>query len=219
MKKCDKNKNINFNNNTTISNKKKNFFRNNYFRKTKSKKHLNNLNFLYEGNNEEVINVLLNNYPSIEKHRKAKFNKEINHVIKNMNKELNINNNNNNLFCYSQSNLITPYKILHKNLFNKFHNSTSNLYDENIYKFNIMANSKIIDINDILQKNINKFFNTEKFDDNKRSSSLENLKSVINSKSPKYISDCFCNKNIYKPGIKIYNYKSKKLREIYEDLV
>jgi hypothetical protein len=208
-------KNFSNNTNTNISNKKKILLRNNFFRRSKSKKDLNILN---NYNNNEIINVLLNRYPNIEKHRKMKFNSEIKHIIKNMNKESN-EKNKNNLFCCSQNNLITPYKILNKNIFNKFSGSSPHLNDENIYKFNIVANSKILDINDIQQNNINNFFNTEKYYNYKRSSSLENLKMVINNRSPKYISDCFCNNNIYNRGIKIYNYKSKKLREIYEELV
>ena len=142
-----------------------------------------------------------------------KFNQEIKHVIKDIKKELYVQNNK-LMYGYNQKNIMTPYKLKVKNHFN----TRPYLNDENIYKFNIMANSKILNINDIQQKNINRFFNTEKFEKSKRDSSIENLKLIINNKSPKYISDFYCNKNINKPGLKIYNYKSEKLHKIYETL-
>ena len=115
---------------------------------------------------------------------------------------------------YSQKNLMTPYKIILKNKFSS--NSGNNI--EDIYKFNIMARSKIMDIDDIKKKNIERFFKTDKYENNKRSTSLENLKMIINYKSPKYISDHFCNKNIRRSGVKINKYKSLKLHEIYDSL-
>ena len=111
---------------------------------------------------------------------------------------------------------MTPYKILNQKYYNGY--SVPYLNNEDVYKYNIMAKTKIINIDDIQQKNINNFFNTEKYENCRRSSSLENLKIVINHKMPKYISDCYCNKNISKQEIKIYKYKSRKLREIYDQL-
>ena len=206
-------KNLKEKKNLENKNKKKINLRNNFFRRTKSK---NDLKAFNTYNNNEFINVLLNHYPNIEKHRKLKFNHEIKCIVKDINKELNILNNNLTI-GYKQSNLITPYKILNKKKI-EFQSSKPYLNDENIYKFNIMAKSKILNINDIQQKNVNNFFNTEKFYNYKRSSSLENLNMVIKNKNPKFISDNFINSNICKPSIKIYNYKSPKLREIYEEL-
>lgn len=111
---------------------------------------------------------------------------------------------------------MTPYKIINQKYYNGY--SLQNLNNEDIYKYNIMAKSKIINIDDIQQKNVNKFFNTENYENYRRSSSLENLKIVINNKIPKYISDYYCNKKISKHDIKIYKYKSQKLREIYDQL-
>ena len=111
---------------------------------------------------------------------------------------------------------MTPYKILNQKYYNGY--STPYLNNEDIYKYNIMAKSKILNIDDIQQKNINNFFNTEKYEKYRRSSSLENLKIVINNKMPKYISDCYYNKKVSKHDIKINKYKSQKLREIYDQL-
>lgn len=210
IKLFQKNNNYNTKNKT---HKKKIILRNNNFRSTKSKNDLN----AFSVYNNEAINILLNHYPNIEKHRKIKFNQEIKHEVKSMNKEK--NQNNNLMFCYNQKKLVTPYKLLYKNQLNDFRYSIPYLNDENIYKYNIMAKSRILSINDIQKKNIDTFFNTEKFDNIKRSSSLESLRRIIHSSSPKYISDCFCNKSLYRPRMKIYNYKSKKLREIYDELV
>ena len=91
---------------------------------------------------------------------------------------------------------MTPYKIINQKYYNGY--SVPYLNDEDIYKYNIMAKSKILNIDDIQPKNVRNFFNTEKFEYYKRSSSLENLKIVINKKMPKYISDFYYNKNIKK---------------------
>ena len=188
-------------------NKKNILYRNNCFEKSKSRKNLNYYNL-----QTNTVNMLLNHYPNIEKHRKRKMNQEINHVISDIKKELN-DYNNKLMHCYNYKNIMTPFKITIKNRFS----SKPYIDDVNIYKYNIMANSKILNINDIQLKNINGFFHTEKCEKYKRSSSLENLRLVTN-KSPKYISDCYYNENIIKPRIKINKYKSVKLQEIYETL-
>ena len=195
-------------------NKKQFILRNNIFRRTKSKI---DLHVFSTYNNDEIINVLLNHYTNIEKHRKTKFSQEIKYIVKDINKELNMLNNKVTL-TQNQNNPMTPYKFLYKKKIG-FKSSTPYLNDENVYKFNIMAKSKILNINDIQQKNVNNFFNTEKLYSYKRSSSLQNLNTVIKNKSPKFISDNFINSNIYKPSFKIYNYKSPKLREIYDELI
>jgi hypothetical protein len=202
----------NFTEKNLDKNKKKVVIRNTFIRRSKSKPILNNFNAY---NNNDITNTLLNHYPNIEKHRKKKFRQEIKDIIKNITKELN-NQNNKLIYGYYKRNQMTPYKIINQKYYNGY--SVPYLNDEDIYKYNIMAKSKILNIDDIQPKNVRNFFNTEKFEYYKRSSSLENLKIVINKKMPKYISDFYYNKNIKKHGIKIYNYKSNKLREIYDEL-
>lgn len=193
-----------------FENRKKNInLKNNIIKKSRSKPILND--YITEKN--EVMNLLLNRYPNIEKHRKNKFNQEINYVIKDIKTELNTHNNK-LLHVYSHKNIMNPFKIIPKNNFNY-----STVYnDEDIYKFNIMAKSKILNINDIKQKNIQNFFNFGKIEKYKRSSSLENLNLIINNKLPKYISDYYYNNKFEKPSIKIVKYKSNKLHEIYDSL-
>lgn len=204
----------NFDNNTININK--NYINLNLkkstLKKSNSKPILNNFsNYIVD--NIDKINLLLNRFPNIEKHRKYNFNQELKHTIEDIKKEI-LKQNNKLIHTYSQKNLMTPYKIILKNKFNT--NSATN--NEDIYKFNIMAHSKIMDIDDIQKKNIDRFFNTEKYENNKRSTSLENLKMIINNKSPRYISDYYYNKNIRRSGIKINKYKSLKLHEIYDSL-
>jgi sulfur relay (sulfurtransferase) DsrC/TusE family protein len=187
--------------------KKSIIFRNNIFKKSKSKKSLN-----YYNSHTNTVDMLLNRYPNIEKHRKKKFNQEINFVLSDIKKELN-EHYNKLMFCNNYKNVMTPFKI---NI-NKRFSSKPYLDDENIYKYNIMASSKVLNIKDIQLKNINNFFRTEKCGMYRRSASLENLRLVAN-KSPKYISDLYCNERILKPGLKINNYHSVKLHEIYETL-
>lgn len=198
---------LNANNNYINLNLKKNTLKKSY-----SKPILNHFNN-YNIDNIDSINLLLNRFPNIEKHRKYNFNQELKHTMKDIKKEM-LKQNNKLVHTYSQKNLMTPYKIILKNKFS----STSGISNEDIYKFNIVARSKIMDIDDIQKKNIDKFFNTEKYENNKRSSSLENLKMIINNKSPRLISDYYYNKNIRRSGVKINKYKSLKLHEIYDEL-
>lgn len=195
------------------NNKKKVIFRNTFLKKSKSKLLLKDYNAYIDYHNHEITNVLLNYYPNIEKHRKIKFTQEIKDIVKTMKKETN-SQNNKIVFSYNAKNPMTPCKITTNH--NKY--SIPYLNNENIYKFNIMAKSKILTINDIQLNNINNFFNTEKFDYEKRSSSLENLNKAMGTKTLKYISDMYYNNKIKKHGVKIYNYKSPKLREVYDDL-
>ena len=201
------NNEINVNNNYINLNLKKNTLKKSY-----SKPILNHFNN-YNIDNIDNINLLLNRFPNIEKHRKYNFNQEIKYTMKDIKKEM-LKQNNKLVHTYSQKNLMIPYKIILKN------KCSSNLgnNNEDIYKFNIVAHSKIMDIEDIQKKNIDRFFNTEKYENNKRSTSLENLKKIINNKSPRYISDYFYNKNIRRSGVKINKYKSLKLHEIYDSL-
>jgi len=160
--------------------------------------------------NNEALNILSN----IEKHRKNKIDKEIKNIIKETTKEMKIKNKR-LIYAYSQNNIMMPYKLMTKN---NFHSSKSTLSQIDIHKFNIMTKSKVLDINDIQKQNINKFFNFEKVENNKRNSSLENLNLIINNNSIKYISDCYTNNRIIRPGIKVTKYKSRKLHEIYDSL-
>ena len=201
------NNEINVNNNYINLNLKKNTLKKSY-----SKPILNHFNN-YNLDNIDSINLLLNRFPNIEKHRKYNFNQELKHTMKDIKNET-LKQSNKLVHTYSQKNLMTPYKIILKNKFSS--NSGNNI--EDIYKFNIVARSKIMDIDDIKKKNIERFFKTDKYENNKRSTSLENLKMIINYKSPKYISDHFCNKNIRRSGVKINKYKSLKLHEIYDSL-
>ena len=204
---CFENNTINDNNNYINLNLKKNTLKKSY-----SKPILNHFNN-YNIDNIDSINLLLNRFPNIEKHRKYNFNQELKHTMKDIKNET-LKQSNKLVHTYSQKNLMTPYKIILKNKFSS--NSGNNI--EDIYKFNIMARSKIMDIDDIKKKNIERFFKTDKYENNKRSTSLENLKKIINNKSPRYISDYFYNKNIRRSGIKINKYKSLKLHEIYDSL-
>ena len=204
---CFENNTINDNNNYINLNLKKNTLKKSY-----SKPILNHFNN-YNIDNIDSINLLLNRFPNIEKHRKYNFNQELKHTMKDIKNET-LKQSNKLVHTYSQKNLMTPYKIILKNKFSS--NSGNNI--EDIYKFNIVARSKIMDIDDIKKKNIERFFKTDKYENNKRSTSLENLKMIINYKSPKYISDHFCNKNIRRSGVKINKYKSLKLHEIYDSL-
>lgn len=204
---CFENNTINDNNNYINLNLKKNTLKKSY-----SKPILNHFNN-YNLDNIDSINLLLNRFPNIEKHRKYNFNQELKHTMKDIKNET-LKQSNKLVHTYSQKNLMTPYKIILKNKFSS--NSGNNI--EDIYKFNIVARSKIMDIDDIKKKNIERFFKTDKYENNKRSTSLENLKMIINYKSPKYISDHFCNKNIRRSGMKINKYKSLKLHEIYDSL-
>jgi hypothetical protein len=201
------NNEINVNNNYLNLNLKKNTLKKSY-----SKPILNHFNN-YNLDNIDSINLLLNRFPNIEKHRKYNFNQELKHTMKDIKNET-LKQSNKLVHTYSQKNLMTPYKIILKNKFS----SNLGTNNEDIYKFNIVAHSKIMDIEDIQKKNIDRFFNTEKYENNKRSTSLENLKNIINHKSPRYISDYFYNKNIRRSGIKITKYKSLKLHEIYDSL-
>jgi hypothetical protein len=160
--------------------------------------------------NNETLNILSN----IEKHRKNKINKEIKSIIKETTKEMK-KRNKRLIYAYSQNNIMMPYKLMTKN---NFHSSKSTSNEIDLHKFNIMTKSKVLDINDIQKQNINKFFNFEKVENNKRNSSLENLNLIINNNSIKYISDYYTNNNIATPGIKVTNYKSRKLHEIYDSL-
>ena len=160
--------------------------------------------------NNETLNILSN----IEKHRKNKLDKEIKSIIKETTKEMKIKNKR-LIYAYSQNNIMIPYKFITKN---NFHSSKSTINEKDLHKFNIMTKSKIIDINDIQKKNINKFFNFEKVENNKRNSSLENLNLIINNNSIKYISDYYINNSIVGPDIKVTKYKSRKLHEIYYSL-
>ena len=204
---CFENNTINDNNNYINLNLKKNTLKKSY-----SKPILNHFNN-YNIDNIDSINLLLNRFPNIEKHRKYNFNQELKHTMKDIKNET-LKQSNKLVHTYSQKNLMTPYKIILKNKFSS--NSGNNI--EDIYKFNIVARSKIMDIDDIKKKNIERFFKTDKYENNKRSTSLENLKMIINYKSPKYVSDRFCNKNIRRSGVKINKYKSLKLHEIYDSL-
>ena len=204
---CFENNTINDNNNYVNLNLKKNTLKKSY-----SKPILNHFNN-YNLDNIDSINLLLNRFPNIEKHRKYNFNQELKHTMKDIKNET-LKQSNKLVHTYSQKNLMTPYKIILKNKFSS--NSGNNI--EDIYKFNIVARSKIMDIYDIKKKNIERFFKTDKYENNKRSTSLENLKMIINYKSPKYVSDRFCNKNIRRSGMKINKYKSLKLHEIYDSL-
>ena len=201
------NNEINVNNNYLNLNLKKNTLKKSY-----SKPILNHFNN-YNLDNIDNINLLLNRFPNIEKHKKYNFNQELKHTMKDFKKEM-MKQNNKLVHTYSQKNLMTPYKIILKNNFSC--NSGNN--NEDLYKFNIVAHSKIMDIDDIRKKNIDRFFKTDKFENNKRSTSLESLKMIINNKSPKYISDYYHNKNIRRTGMKINKYKSLKLHEIYDSL-
>ena len=182
--------------------------KNNNIRKLYPKPYLNNFNI-----DKNEIDFLLNHFPYIERHRKNKFNEEINYVLKDMKKELN-DQNKRIMYAYNQKNIMTPFKIIPKNHFS----CSALLNDEDMYKFNIMTKSKILNVSDIKQKNLDSFFNIGKFDNYKRSSSLENLNLIINNRMPKYISDYYCNNKITSSGIKINKYKSSKLHEIYESL-
>jgi hypothetical protein len=204
---CFENNTINDNNNYINLNLKKNTLKKSY-----SKPILNHFNN-YNIDNIDSINLLLNRFPNIEKHRKYNFNQELKHTMKDIKNDT-LKQSNKLVHTYSQKNLMTPYKIILKNKFSS--NSGNNI--EDVYKFNIVARSKIMDIDDIKKKNIERFFKTDKYENNKRSTSLENLKMIINYKSPKYISDHFCNKNIRRSGVKINKYKSLKLHEIYDSL-
>ena len=204
---CFENNTINDNNNYINLNLKKSTLKKSY-----SKPILNHFNN-YNIDNIDSINLLLNRFPNIEKHRKYNFNQELKHTMKDIKNET-LKQSNKLVHTYSQKNLMTPYKIILKNKFSS--NSGNNI--EDIYKFNIVARSKIMDIDDIKKKNIERFFKTDKYENNKRSTSLENLKMIINYKSPKYVSDRFCNKNIRRSGMKINKYKSLKLHEIYDSL-
>ena len=202
----DNNANI-INNNYINLNLKKNTLKRSY-----SKPILNQFNN-YNLDNIDSINLLINRFPNIEKHRKYNFNQELKHTMKDIKREI-LKQNTQLVHTYSQKNLMTPYRIILKSQFN----SNSGANNEDIYKFNIMAHSKIMNIDDIQKKNLDRFFNTEKYDNYKRSSSLENLKRIINNKSPRYISDHYYNKNIRRSGVKINKYKSLKLHEIYDSL-
>ena len=193
---------------TNFKNTKNNgILRKNYFKNSNLKTNLINYN-------TDNVNMLLNHYPTIEKHRKIKFNQEIKHIIKDIKMDIYNQNKNKKIICgYSQKNIMIPYKLIPKNTFTC---NSQMMDDENIYKLNILTKSKVFDINDLHKKN--NYFNYEKLENIKRSSSLENLNFITNSKSPKYISDHFCNKKISKPEIKIEKYKSKKLHEIYYSL-
>ena len=193
-----------------LHNNKKHILRNYFIKRSKSNSNINTLIERKTGNkeNKEVFNILLNHYPDIDNYKKKNFNQEIKYFVNSIKNEL--NQNNKIMYCYNQKTIMTPYKIIT--------HSTPHLNEENIYKFNIVAKSKLLSINDIQQENIKHFFNIEQLNNSKRSLSLKNLETVINNKSPKYISDSYSNDNIKKKGIKIYNYKSKKLREIYDEL-
>ena len=204
---CFENNAINVNNNYINLNLQKNTLKKSYSKPLLN--HFNNDNI----DNIDNINLLLNRFPNIEKHRKYNFNQELKYTMKDIKKEM-LKQNNKLVHTYSQKNLMIPYKIILKNKFS----SNLGTNNEDIYKFNIVAHSKIMDIEDIQKKNIDRFFNTEKYENNKRSTSLENLKKIINNKSPRYISDYFYNKNIRRSGIKITKYKSLKLHEIYDSL-
>ena len=204
---CFDNNANNINNNYINLNLKKNTLKRSY-----SKPILNQFNN-YNLDNIDSINLLINRFPNIEKHRKYNFNQELKHTIKDIKREI-LKQNTQLVHTYSQKNLMTPYRIILKSQFN----SNSGANNEDIYKFNIMAHSKIMNIDDIQKKNLDRFFNTEKYDNYKRSSSLENLKRIINNKSPRYISDHYYNKNIRRSGVKINKYKSLKLHEIYDSL-
>lgn len=160
--------------------------------------------------NNESLNILSN----IEKHRKNKIDKEIKSIIKETTKEIK-KKNKRLIYSYSQNNIMMLNKLLIKN---NFHSSKSTLNEIDLHKLNIMTKSKVLDINDIQKQNINKFFNFEKVENNKRNSSLENLNLIINNNSIKYISDYYINNNIVKPSLKVTKYKSKKLHEIYDSL-
>ncbi len=204
---CFDNNANNINNNYINLNLKKNTLKRSY-----SKPILNQFNN-YNLDNIDSINLLINRFPNIEKHRKYNFNQELKHTMKDIKREI-LKQNTQLVHTYSQKNLMTPYRIILKSQFN----SNSGANNEDIYKFNIMAHSKIMNIDDIQKKNLDRFFNTEKYDNYKRSSSLENLKRIINNKSPRYISDHYYNKNIRRSGVKINKYKSLKLHEIYDSL-
>ena len=204
---CFDNNANNINNNYINLNLKKNTLKRSY-----SKPILNQFNN-YNLDNIDSINLLINRFPNIEKHRKYNFNQELKHTMKDIKREI-LKQNTQLVHTYSQKNLMTPYRIILKSQFN----SNSGANNEDIYKFNIMAHSKIMNIDDLQKKNLDRFFNTEKYDNYKRSSSLENLKRIINNKSPRYISDHYYNKNIRRSGVKINKYKSLKLHEIYDSL-
>lgn len=161
--------------------------------------------------NNETLNILSN----IEKHRKNKIDKEIKSIIKETKKEMKIKNKR-LIYAYSQNNIIIPYKIMTKNI---FHFSKSTLNEIDLHKLDIMTKSKVLDINDIQKQNINKFFNFEKIENNKRNTSLENLNLIINNKSIKHISDYYTNNSIMRPSIRVTKYKSRKLHEIYDTLI
>ena len=160
--------------------------------------------------NNETLNIISN----IEEHRKNKFDKEIKSIIKEITKEMKIKNKR-LIYANSQNNIMIPYKLMTRNNYNS---SKSTMNEIDLHKFNIMTKSKIIDINDIQKQNINKFFNFEKIENNKRNSSLENLNLIINNNSIKYISDYYTNNSIVRPDIKVTKYKSRKLHEIYYSL-
>lgn len=197
----------NLNEISTLENTRNNIFqRKNIFKKSYSKSNI------IDYNTDSNLNMFMNHYPTIEKHRNNIFNQEIKKVFKDIKTEL-YNQNKKIIYDYSQKNIMTPFKLIPKNHFN--YNSPY-LNDENIYKFNIFAQSKILNAKDIQNKN--NFLNYKKFENMKRSSSLENLRIITNNKTSKYISDNFCNNKITKPDIKIDKYKSKKLHEIYYSL-
>ena len=192
----------------TIFRNKNHILTNNFIRRSKSKSILNPL-FTGKNDDKDTVNILLNHYPNIEKHKKKNFNQEIKYFVNSLHKELNAQNKK-VMYSYNKKNIMTPYKIIS--------HSNPLLIDENVYKFNVVANSKLLSINDIQENNIKNFFILEKQNSYKRSLSLKNLETIINNKSPKYISDTYSNDNIKRKSIKIFNYKSEKLREIYDEL-
>ena len=190
---------------TTFENTRNNFFlRKNGFKKSYSK------NSLIDYNTDSNLNMFMNHYQTIEKHRNNIFNQEIKNVFNDIKTEL-YNQNKKIIYDYSQKNIITPYKLIAKNN----HNSPY-INDENTYKLNIFAQSKILNAKDIQNKN--NFLNYKKYENMRRSSSLKNLNLITNNKTSKYISDNYYNNKITRPDIKIDKYKSKKLHEIYDSL-
>lgn len=221
--------NLDFKNN--IKKPKKNFLFQNYMTNGKKNRQLylrflNDTNYNYKkkyNHNLKTNNFdtkdytyhLLKHNLKNEEYRRKNFNNEFKYIITQAKSEI-MKENNKLFFSYSQKNHpIKPSFLSRKNSLSKITNLNLDSNDENLYKFNIMARSKIINIKDIQKSRSKTFFNTEKNEKKNLAKSLKNLNLLIKRKA-KYISDNYKNSEIEKPQIQIHKYKSEKLHEIYE---
>ena len=222
---------INLDLKNNIKKPKKNFLFQNYMTNGKKNRQLylrflNDTNYNYKkkyNHNLKTNNFdtkdytyhLLKHNLKNEEYRRKNFNNEFKYIITQAKSEI-MKENNKLFFSYSQKNHpIKPSFLSRKNSLSKITNLNLDSNDENLYKFNIMARSKIINIKDIQKSRSKTFFNTEKYEKKNLAKSLKNLNLIIKRKA-KYISDNYKNSEIEKPQIQIHKYKSEKLHEIYE---